>query len=631
MTQQTFVRRFFADKTGFDGSTFEELLTTPVSNIKHVFSKLSFAGGRYLYNLFPASWDGWRTVKWEPPTELIVPSLRWHAIKIESCAESLRECLRDRQEIQEMFLLGRFNDSLKGIAKFEQKYGKSLWSLNQFFRICEAKTGTDFNRTELQKFTKTEDGVNQHQRWSNFLASIFSMKCELELSQSDFSELLRYLDAAKNDFSDYGANYLRYRIFSITPSDEKAVADILHYESRHSLLDLFDTYSILLHKQIARSLPADLTTFLVDISKRLNDKTFSNIVAIFDGGDCFEHSQTDALSDLVAKSFDGDFAAAFTGAASYIQQNPDYFCAYQIAALSAAHAGDLATLTAGKSRVQKQLLQAIYQWYSVDTNRIEAAETLKRLARFHSGTKLGWGLQQFTSDLEDPTPETLLASDRVSLVSTPQPVFQHIFEHSDSAKQQWYLAQSENLGASEFCVNVAREVVRGNDDGNLVVASGICQERHLHQQAIIFYGRGEHAQVSKLLGELRRDFPKYYALRPDVQCLEVAALIALGRFESSASLASSLYMSNPNSIPMTILAAFGDHIVDEDNEFDRTNIAWPIIATAARTHSVVNLSLDRLHDFVGDFIEAHNCTLPTELLMQNQESLSPEQSLFFRD
>ena len=225
----SFTRQYFAGRTGFDRSEFEELLETDLETIEQVFDRLSFAGAKYFDNYCPKSWSAWRDVRGEPLTDKLVPTLRWHIFKISRTTKKLASCLVARESIESKFMTGKVVDSQAELSEFESKFGKSLWGLHQFFRICEITNGTQFNRTELRSFT-VDKKANRHQRWSNYIGFIFSIKSELELSQHDFEELLREINVAPESTEHYARNYLRYRVFSRLPVDGKVIADIMHYD-----------------------------------------------------------------------------------------------------------------------------------------------------------------------------------------------------------------------------------------------------------------------------------------------------------------------------------------------------------------------------------------------------------------
>ncbi len=96
-------------------------------------------------------------------------------------------------------------------------------------------------------------------------------------------------------------------------------------------------------------------------------------------------------------------------------------------------------------------------------------------------------------------------------------------------------------------------------------------------------------------------------------------------------LTGSLYATNPNAVPPAQLKRFQSIITDDEREVAQDNICWAIIAEALRRNEDVSINLDRVHDFVSDYIESQGFQLPTELLRESLETLDHVKFAFFRD
>lgn len=626
---KAFVRRYFDKDNGFDESTYESLLASPLSKIESVVERLSFAATRILGTNSPARWDSWRSVANEPTTDKLERSIRWTLCKLWHHRESLRESIQIRALIEKKLLLGDFDAARHNLEQSDRFHGVSLWSLATHFRICEVQHGTQFNRTELLKFTSEAKG--KHKQWSNYLATIFSMRAELAISQADFEESLQFLDSALDEINDYGLNYLKYRLRYELPSEEQPWTDVLHYESRHALIDLYDAFVALVCGPAFRLFPEDAMDRLQALSVELQCPTLSVAAA------CITLSETGDASAVYAKyqqmseqAFNGDFRSAMDTAINEIKRDPRYFSAYQIAGLCAAHLDCTESLGSLVSGPCLKVLEATAQWYHAFSDRIDAMEKLKRLARFHAGTVLGSGIYHFVR-LQDGDFDPSHAN-RLSAISSPTILQQFALNYETPDIGTRYLETFFSGDRPRFFVQSLRRLCGDESAAETEVCTDdVIEARQLHVKAVVASKQNDHAVACGCLNKLRTEYGDYYLVRPEAQLLEANSLFAVKDIEGAAKLTAQLYAIKPQSVPPRLLQLFGPLIVDEDRTFSTSNIAWPIIATALRNVGVLHLSIDRVHDFVSDYIEGQGGELPTDLLKNREADLEPQELVFLRD
>jgi len=459
---------------------------------------------------------------------------------------------------------------------------------------------------------------------------MFSLKAELTLSHVDYEDLLHFLNS-EGVIGQYALNYLRYRLRSELPTDDQRWTDILHYESRHSLLDIYDTFLILLCTRNPVNIPDDVKPFLSTLGKELNCGIFQSAARYI----CLDAGRSesrfhDNYHAMVKEAFNGHFDASLAHSLDAIADDPRFFCAYNIAALSAAHLENDLTLERAAPAPSRDVLEAVSEWYRPFANRIEAMEKLRRLARFHSGTPLGWGIQNFVESNDGEF--TPLNAERIPTISSPVALPVQILNFSDEAFARSLLASMFTETAPSFLGKSLKAIMDGGDLGAIEQRlESESLERRLHISAILAAMRNEHAIASDYLSRLRLNHATYYAVRPDVQLLEATELFEVDEIESAAAITAKLYAINPQSVPPKLLQKFGPLVLDEDRNVQRDNIAWPIIATALRNSHYPQLTIDRVHDFVSDYIEANGCTLPTELLSKNGTTLSQQEIVFMQE
>ncbi len=457
---------------------------------------------------------------------------------------------------------------------------------------------------------------------------MFSNQADELLTTHDYIESVSYLRANDKVLGDYSLNYLRYRLLSELPESEKALTDILHYESRHAMIDVYDTLMTILASQLQPTLPNDIIEGLVGLESQIADPAFTVIVSAYDPS-CIRVVEPNAFLTAYDSSFAGDYATSLELSIQLIKKYPRYFGCYQLAAMSMASIEAEMPSAIRFSLTQNKLLEALRDWYSSNSDRKQALETLRRFARLFAGTSMGWSLHAFIESYDGSFAP--LCSDRVFLLATPTQVPQHSLSLPEGECAKAFLNAFSGHGINEINLKALHALCDPSEDQRITDLEFPFPSRKRHLEAVVAAKEGKFAMACNLLVSLRREFPEYYFSRPETQILESSCLFEIERFEEAAMLTGSLYATNPNAVPPAQLKNFQALVTDEDRDVASDNICWAIITEALRRNEDVSITLDRVHDFVSDYIESQGCKLPTELLRSSLESLDPVKFAFFRD
>ncbi len=622
-----YVRKFFDGGNGFTSEQFDDLLTLPLDRVNSVLRKLGMAANR-LVKVHPIpDWASWRRVSTEPNVDILDKRLRWELARLQKNAEGLNEQLAVRAKIEDHIVNESLDLAHSELKDFETVHGVSLWALSTKFRLAQIENGSDFNRTELMRFMEA-DPKKKRRWWSKFLAQMFSNQADELLTTHDYNESVSYLRANDKELGDYSLNYLRFRLLSELPISDKAATDILHYESRHSLLDVYDTLTVILAGRIDRSLPADIVEGLVSLATLIKDPSIALIASAYSPSSTSLGDYPHFLN-AYDTAFSGDYTESFATSIDLIESHPRYFGAYQLAAMCMASTRTELPVEYKFSITQRKLIEALRDWYSSESDRKQALEQLRRLARLFAGTIMGWSLHAFIESYDGSF--SSLCSDRPFLLAAPTQLPQHALRMSEGKRSAAFLDAFGSTTISESTLRALRVLCDPDAEDEIAKINFPFPSRKKHLEAVVAAQDGKFSIACSLLVNLRIEFPEYYFSRPETQILESECLFEIERFEEAAMLTGSLYATNPNAVPPAQLKRFQSIITDDEHEVAQDNICWAIIAEALRRNEDVSVNLDRVHDFVSDYIESQGFQLPTELLRESLETLDHVKFAFFRD
>lgn len=630
-----YVRRFFDGHKGYTSEQFEDLLALPLARVKAIFRKLGMAAD-LIVKVHPIDdWSEWRRISNEPVVDDLNKRLRWELVRLQKNVVSLNAQLGERAKIENYIISESLELAKTELKNFEASHGISLWILSTKFRLAQIENGSDFNRTELMRFLESKPKSKLKSKpkkkqswWSKFLAQMFSNQADELFTTHDYTKSVSYLRAKDQELGEYQLNYLRFRLLSELPISDKASTDILHYESRHSLLDIYDTLMVILAGQINRLLPPDIVEGLVTLENLVDDPSIALVASAYNPASMKLARYPQFLTAYDA-AFSGNYEQSFDISIRLIESHPRYFGAYQLAAMCMASTKKELPGDNSFSITQRKLIEALRDWYSSESDRKQALELLRRLARLFAGTIMGWSLHAFIDSYDGNF--SSLCSDRPFLLAAPTQIPQHALRLPEEERSASFLNAFGSVAISEPTLRALKVLCSRNIEDQIAQIAFTSASRKKHLEAVVAAQEGKFSIACSHLVSLRLTFPEYYFSRPETQILESDCLFAIERFEEAAMLTGSLYATTPNAVPPAQLKRFQSIITNDEREVARENICWAIIAEALRRNEDMTINLDRVHDFVSDYIESRGHKLPTELLRDSLDSLDHVQFAFFRD
>lgn len=614
-----FFREFFRERTLSEG-LFYELTGKSVAFQRRFLERLGKTARPLVGTHFPERWDDMRPQK---SSSLIFEpgrALAWVTAKLASVEDKVRSAIARQVEIEASFLKGMLPDRLQ-FEEFESAWGRSLWSMDMRFATGQFRGGFHGNRTELAVFQK---GCSSE--WVQLLAAHSSFRAQLNVSTVEFNEV------ARSNFSFDGApelwvDYFGYRFAGRVPETQTSFCNVLHFEARHSAIDLYSTAVDLLSRRLAdvdRRL-SRAATELLGVSR---DPRVANVVTILS---CEPHNIIDdRLCECVDLLSRRDFAKCLRQAVDALVEQPTWFIWYDLASAAAARGRENECPGIfDKGSPGQQVLTGLYDWYSARTSRRQSIEDLRRLARCLRPTRLGPALRDLVAAYDEN--KAPLGRDCVSPLGSPALLPQFALSVADKPRARAYLACIHEAVRGRAASGAVESYYRLQEAGTVATDFADLPELEwLRYEAAAAHARRDLQSVAATLRRLRGLDPSSPISHPELLVFEAEALLEMGELTSAATNLAGLYCKDRRLLPPVLLRRVAELLKAERFAPDPRNVGWPILAAAAYKDDRQQIGLDRVHDFVGDYIEAQGATKPSDLLRDRQD-LPPELLVFLKE
>lgn len=626
-----FVRDFFRPRVRALSSTSLSALTkASIPTQIKVFNRLGFAANRILGCRFPKTWSEMQ----RPPANHFLESpsdaIRLAVAKLCVSSSLLKKALFLRLSVEVALFRGDFEQARSLIVEHQAKYGMSLWSMEMEFLRRQFADGFHGNRTALSHFAE-----QCNSEWVAILADNSSFRIQSNVSTKEFRESCSYLDIRPNNDSipQYSHDYLCYRFLDELPRRDDALCNVLHFEARHSAIDQFITLLRVLEDRVQRGLPRSEDTALVHLANHLGDSSSAlcNLAALTSADYLYPHwSYADDVRKCAEQFLMEKFSNAVDGALKLLTIRPDAFCLYQFAAASAAFIGATQPpqVFPGES-IGQVLLNLLFDWYSGLTDRRHSLEILTRLGRALRSTHLGPALASFTC--QAGTPPRVLGQVIVPASGSPAEIPQLALAVDDPQLGWRYLRRFTNIHPASTGTALLSEFLAASatKDGQLQCPH-ISKSSLLLFQGSLYFHRGQFVDATTTLSLYREQNSYANAQYPESLTAEVASLLRIGENEKAATIAAEAFCQNAQHFLPSTLKQFTTLLTSAEYVPQKGNVAWAILAMSAHRTRDVTVSIDKVHDFVGDFLESHGFTRPSELL-HNTTGLSRTTTRFLID
>lgn len=609
-TRKAFANDYLRDRT-FSAERLAELARRSVPFQRRLLEQLRLACAPLVGNPFPKTWEAMRapdlTNSITDP-ELAIP---WTVAKITAYHKRLNGALASRREMEHALLSGRPEECETQLGQFEDGWGRSLWSLDMRFVAAQFARGFHGNRTTLRQFGETCGSD-----WVSLLAQNSSFRALLNTSTKEYLETVGMMvpQIRADELSAYVFDYLRYRFYDEVPTTETAICNVLHFESRHSILDLYESAVRILSRILRRDrLPrtADATAHL---TRDVSDSRLVSLASVASDGATVGEAGDNPLYECLERFAWGDGADCFALCRDQLVSHPTALIWYDLLAASAVLCGNMSECPGvfPEEAPGQLVLQGLHDWYSARVPRRQSIEELRRLARALRPTHLGPALTEFVSLFDQQ--QSTLGRDCLGLLAVPLPVPQFAYGFEAPGRARVYVAGLRRAVGATAGVAVVEEYHRLLDNPTQPAAARLPQSEQLRFKAAAYHAVGRWQDVADTLRELRTLAPAFSRSHPELLVCEAEALLGMGEWDRAATVLGDLFCEDRKMLPPILLRRVAAILKNPKFKPASINLGWPILAAAAHKDDRLQLSLDRVHDFVGDYIEAEGSTKPTELL-----------------
>lgn len=586
-----------------------ELAGRSVPFQRRFLERLGAAAHRLVGATFPANWEDMRPPKVSNCLTEPGRALAWVVAKLASVGEKVRAAITRQTEIEACLMAGRMRDR-EPLEEFEAVWGRSLWSLDLRFAVGQFHRGFHGNRTELVAF---QNGCSSE--WVTFLSAHSSFRAQLNVSTAEFDEVVRlYFPPGDDQGAEYLADSLGYRFAGKIPDTPSGFCNVLHFEARHSAIDLHATAVDLLSRRLADD-DWRLARAATDLFGVSSDPRVANMASVLSGEprNAIDNRLCECVDLLARRDYDG----CRRRAAEALAESPTWFVWYDLTTVAAARSGDAECPRVFDDGSPAQLVIAsLFDWYSARTSRRQSIEELRRLARGLRPTRLGPALREFVAAYDEN--KTPLGRDSVNPLASPALLPQFALAIADPGRAHSYLAGVKGEFSGRACAGFLEAYHRLLDGDTAVDFDGLPEPERLRYEAAAAYVRKDHQSVVGTLRKLRSLDSASAVAYPELLMCEAEALLDMGELASAATNLAGLFCKDRRLLPPVLLRRVATLLKDKKFAPSQHNVGWPILAAAAYKDDRQQIDLDRVHDFVGDYIEAQGATRASELLAEQQ-------------
>ncbi|VTS06146.1 hypothetical protein [Tuwongella immobilis] len=609
----------------FSNERLIELAEKSVPFQRRLLEQIKFASTSLVGNPFPKTWEAMRAPRLENVLGTPDLAIPWSIAKITANRDRLNPALQLRRKMEHVLIEGRPAECEDLIEEFEKGWGCSLWSLDLRFVAAQFARGFHGNRTVLNYFA---DSCSNE--WIHLLAQNSSFRALLNISTREYLETVGVMipQLGSDELSSYVLDYVKYRLNDDIPSTETGIANVLHFESRHAMIDLYDTAVKILSRTLRGTSGRNVRDAVRHLARDISGDRLAGLAAVATErieGECHEGR---ALYDCLERLSQGDYAGCLASGLGELRQDPTELIWFDLVATAAVGCRSVCPLVFPVEAPGQLVLSGLYDWYSARTFRRQSIEELRRLSRALRPTHLGAALAEFVALFDQQ--QSALGRDCIGLLACSWPIPQFAYGYVNADRARGYLNRlNETIGRTaggEVVANYHRLL----DDPKGEAMYDLPEPEVLRFRAAAFHSHGQWQEVADSLRRLREIAPEYSRARPELLVCEAEALLGMRELDRAATVLGELFCEDRKLLPPLLLRRMAVILKDEKFRPSATNIAWPILAAAAQKDDRAQISLDRVHDFVGDYIESQGATKPTELT-KYEDSLPIELIVFLAE
>lgn len=205
--------------------------------------------------------------------------LNWLAQSLVEYSSEINSFITLKREFEDKLIRGKYHDARNILYRIDTELCVSFWGIENRFVLEEYQYGTEQNWNARKLFLK--EGTDP---FVQFLASIFSLKSEKNVSFFDFNNVIDKwldIDGISQDALLNLNEYIRFKGSFFSFPNYSRFAYIIYRESSSSVLDKYLLFKrICSHLILDSKYNSEIIKLLKYVSTKVNDSTLRNLLII---------------------------------------------------------------------------------------------------------------------------------------------------------------------------------------------------------------------------------------------------------------------------------------------------------------------------------------------------------------
>jgi hypothetical protein len=568
-----------------DATLFNELVNEPFEIIRRVLSKLQFE--RALPPILDCVFPSVDKFEWYPPIRLKEATLeeviRLSIARVLTCTEQLNQFAELQREFTESLITSRWANAESALLKYEELFGVSSWWLESRLLLADCLGGFERTRDELTKILKLPLPKN-----ALVVAEYASQRVDATMSILEYIRQVQSMIAngrygeADPSLPTYLCFILNVPNIGFAPPSSQEMSYILRAEVTRPVIDCYISLKRLLWllstSESLNSLSHDTKTALIAFSQ-IDDPSVQFISQIFGETNWGKMAKDNILAQAEVLF---DPKSAIAHCVDLTRQDSTNFANYELVSTACVMAGCDVPMIFEKESLAQRLLDGLHEFLSYQESTVHAYWFLNKYANSLSSTCLGHQLGAFALKCQ-PVSLSKIRREKCTHYFTPQA---GLFPS---------LACLDRNSVFEPTTGQSHEKVP------LMLAEAtdtLCRGEALESIALF----------RKVASQARVDnFCYTEAIRGAVE-----ALVQTNQCPIAVQILSS---SKIPPMLLNFLVPVERLIASYSRQSPETNVSligWPILFLFGNVFN--NVPSRQLHTAYANFLEAHNCSYPHELI-----------------
>jgi hypothetical protein len=579
-----------------DLSSFNELVNEPFEIVRRVFSKLHFE--RSLPPVLACVFPQVDEFIWYQPVRLKESTLesiiRLSIARVLTYSEHLSQFIEMQCEFTESLITNRWNSAESILLNCEKKFGVSSWWLESRLLLADCLGGFERTRDELTKILKLPLPPN-----ALVVAEYASQRVDSTMSVLEYIRQVQSMvtNGGYEKFDHCLPTYLCFILnvpnIGFAPPSSQEMSYILRAEVTRPVIDCYLSLKRLLwllsSSDCLNSLSNDTKAALIAFSQ-INDPGVNFVNDMFDEPTRVTSTEENLLAQADVLLAPED---AIARCAKLIKKDSTNFANYELLSTASVMAGRDVPTIFDKESLAQRLLDGLHAFLSYRQATVNAYWLLLKYANSLSSTCLGHQLGAFALKCQ-PVSISRIRREKCTHYCTPM----------------------AGMFPSKACLSRMKEFEHSIGTLSKNVALLLAEATDLLCQ-------GDVLEATSLFGEIASKAPIDNFCYTEAIRGKVEGLVQAGKYTLAVEVLSS------SRIPPILLnflvpvECLISNYSKQNPETDVSLIGWPILFLFGNIFNGVPSR--QLHSAYANFLEAHDCRYPHELIHLEEMQFEPTQ------